>query len=344
MKTRPILLVLFFLVGSFFLTAAARQGDPSPGRKSVFEHLTAVDGARLTLELDLTTIIEQKKTNNYFPAQLTTESGEVFRLEVKPRGKFRRKKADLPPLKLKFPKKALVAAGFDTLNEIKLVLPWSDKSESDELIIREYLVYRMFEHLTQASVKARLVRLNLMDTHVEKSKMSVYAMLVEDDEITTARLNGRQVERYGLPADSLIMNQAALVAVFEYMIGNTDWDISMMRNVRLIQSTESEKILVVPYDFDFSGLVNAPYASPSSESGLRMVRERFLMANGITPEALKKATQVIKSAKDDLYAICRSKHLSRQATTDMINYLETFFMSIEENDEFPAVQKIQVVD
>lgn len=344
MKALHFLPVFYIFIGSFSVSAGPYQAQPLSSRGSIFDYLTPEEGAKLTLEVDLTTIIEQKKTNNYFPAILTTESGEVFRLEVKPRGKYRRKKAELPPLKLKFSNKALQAAGFDTLNEIKLVMPWSDKPESDELIVREYLAYRMFEHLTKACVKARLIKLNLRNTHVEKSRMSMYAILVEDDENTVARLNGQLVERYGLPADSMVMNQAALVAVFEYMIGNTDWDVSMMRNVRLVRPNDTDNVWIIPYDFDFSGLVNAPYASPSSESGLRLVRERFLMANGIPADALKKATQVIKSAKEELVTICRSKHLSRPATSDMINFLESFFVNIDENDEFPAVLKIQPAD
>ena len=65
------------------------------------------------------------------------------------------------------------------------------------------------------------------------------------------------------PPDSMLMDQAGLVAMFEYMIGNTDWDISMMRNVRLIQAAESGKVCVVPYDFRFF------------RSGQRTIRQSF---------------------------------------------------------------------
>ncbi len=168
--------------------------------------------------------------------------------------------------------------------------------------------------------------------------------MVEDEEETTARMNGKLVEQYGLSPDSLILNQAALVSVFQYMIGNTDWEIAMMRNVRLIKSPETGKILVVPYDFDFSGLVGAPYASPSSDSGLKTVRDRFMMANGISTDHLKRAIKIIRSAKDDLYDICRNKHLSRTSSDEMINYLETFFRQVEEKDEVPMMFKMPETD
>ncbi|HRI59448.1 MAG TPA: hypothetical protein PK228_06985, partial [Saprospiraceae bacterium] len=318
-------------------------GQKTVRPKTVFEYLAKEEAVKMTLETDLTNMLADRKKDQYYPATLTVDNGKTFRIEVKLRGKYRRKIAEIPPMKLKFKKKDLIAQGFDTLNEIKLVLPAYENELGNELVIKEYLAYRMFEKLTSASVRARLIRLTIHDQHVEQTR-KVYAIMVEDEEETTARMNGKLVEQYGLPPDSLIMNQAALVSVFQYMIGNTDWEIAMMRNVRLIKSPETGKILVIPYDFDFSGLVGAPYASPSSDSGLKTVRDRFMMANGISTDHLKRAIKIIRSAKDDLYDICRNKHLSRTSSDAMIDYLETFFQQIEEKDEVPTMFKMPQTD
>ncbi len=145
------------------------------------------------------------------------------------------------------------------------------------------------------------------------------------------------VEQYGLPTDSLLINQACLVSMFEYMIGNTDWDLSMIRNVKTIRAPDSGKIILIPYDFDFSGLVSAPYASPSSETGLRSVRERFLFSNGLPPEALKRATQRLRGLRKEMLAICRSKYLSKEASDQMVMYLDSFFTKAESvQDNMPA--------
>lgn len=325
------------LIGLVLILFATESRTQNPDTiRSIFEHLTQTEGAKLTLETDLTTIIANKKTNQYFPGTLTTEDGKTYAIELRPRGKFRRKISEIPPLKIKFKKKMLLAEGLDTLNEIKLVLPTADKASGDELIVKEYLAYRMFERLTPASVRAKLIRLTIRDTHVEKSKKTMYAILVEDEEETCARLKGTPVTEYGIPTDSLIANQAALAVMFQYLIGNTDWEIAMMRNVRLMRSLATGKVLVMPYDFDFSGLVSAPYASPSSESGLKTVRDRFLMSSGLRLEHLKRATQAIKAAKNDLYSICRSKHLSKATAGEMIAYLDTFFQMVEAKDEVPT--------
>lgn len=343
MKAKQFYLANTLFALLLFLLPVHGTSQSKPRPKSVFEVLTQTEAAKISLETDLTTIIENRKNDVYYPATLTTDDGKVYRVELKPRGKYRRKISEIPPLKIKFKKKSLREQGLDTLNEIKLVLPVYDNALGDELIIKEYLAYRMFEQLTSASVRARLVRLTIHDTHVEQSK-KMYGILLEDEEETVARMNGVLVEQYGTPPDSLIMNQAALVSVFEYMIGNTDWEISMLRNVRLIKSPENGKILVVPYDFDFSGLVSAPYASPSSESGLKTVRDRFMMANGIKTEHLKRALQGVKAKKKELYNICRSKHLSKDAYDQMVGYLETFFQQIEEKDEVPTLFRMPETD
>ncbi len=335
--------ILFGLL--FFLTPYFQQAQVSPDLPSVLERLTPQEGVKITLEADLTTIIANKKTNQYFPGTLITAEGQTYRIEVRPRGKYRRKVAEIPPLKIKFKKKDLKAEGLDTLNEVKLVLPCFDNELGDELIVKEYIAYRMFEKLTGASVRARLIRLTLRDTHVEKSKKTMLAILVEDEEETVARLNGQVVDQYGIHVDSLMTNQAALVAMFEYMIGNTDWDISMMRNVRLIRSSDNTgKVLVVPYDFDFSGLVSAPYSSPASETGLKTVRDRFLMSNGLKQDALKRAAKMLRSAKKDLYDLCDSKYLSSTTKQQMADYLDTFFNQIESSDEIPQVLKMAPTD
>lgn len=337
MRITSILTIIAFF---FTLTSAAAQRKMT----TIMEAIGQNEGERVTIEMDLTTIMAQRNNDTYFPAAVMTDNGLTFKAEVRPRGKYRRKNAVYPPLKLKFKKKELIAAGMDTLNEIKLVLPAFDNALGDELVIREYLAYKMFEKLSPVHVKARLIRLTIKDTHVEKSKKTMFAILVEDAEETAARYNGVEVEEYGISPDSLAANQAALMVMFEYMIGNTDWDISMMRNVRLIRTQAGGKVLALPYDFDFSGLVSAPYASPSSDTGLRTVRDRFLMTNGIKPDALKRAVMNLRKNRQAIYDICRNRFASRDTSDDMMLFLDTFFNQIGEKDEVPQMLKMDDAD
>ena len=329
-------LILLFLLGVLFQTPVTGQNATS-GSASIYDFLTKDEGAKLVLETDLTTLMSERRTAEYLPGTISTPDGKSFPLKIRPRGKFRRKICEVPPLKVKFSKKVLAAAGFNDMNEIKLVIPCFDNNQGDDLIVREYIAYRMFERLSAASFRARLIRLTIKDNHVERTRRQVLCILLEDKEQVCQRLSGVEYEQYGIAPDSLHMNQAALVSLFQYMIGNTDWDVSMMRNLLLMRPTEGGKSYVVPYDFDFSGFVNAPYASPSTESGLKTVRDRFMMADGITPESLRRAAQTIKAAKKDLLDLCKHKFISRDASYDLEQYLTSFFARLDETQELPTV-------
>ncbi len=329
----PQTLVLILLFFPLSLAAAPQQADNKP--VSLFEYVGRQEGAAFTLETDLTTIIANRYSEDYLPGMMTLANGETFTVKVQPKGRYRRKIAEVPPLKIKVAKKELRERGLDTLTEMRLILPCYDSHRGDQLLIKEYLAYRMFELLTDRCVRARLVRVTLRDNHVEKSSKKMYGLLLEDNEETAARLGGVLVEQYGLPVDSLDVEHAALVAVFQYMIGNTDWDIAMMRNVRMVRMPNG-KIAAIPYDFDFSGLVSAPYASPSSESGLHNVRDRFLMANGIPRESLRRAVQLVRQKQSELLTLCYSRHLPRDVSYDMAQYLETFFNRIDKNNDIPT--------
>jgi hypothetical protein len=209
------------------------------------------------------------------------------------------------------------------------VVPCFSDPNGEELLLREYVAYRMFERISPNSVRARLVRVTFRDKHVEKDRDPVYCILLEHEEQVSARLRGRIVDSYNIPMDSLDVDQAALTAVFEYMIGNTDWGIEDGRNLHMLKPSNIGKIRLIPFDFDFAGLVNAPYATPKAETGLKNVKERRLMAGGISKEALRRAVETVKGAKADLILLCNAEFLSKSSVKDMNRYMETFFQTID---------------
>ncbi len=331
--TRKNVLFLLLLLP---LSGPLSGQDSIPPMQSVLEFLTPEEGTSLLLELDLKELQSRRRDANYLPASLTDEANHCFPLEVRTRGKFRRRRCEIPPVKLKFSKRVLQAYQLDTLNEIKLALPCAGKSGDEQLLVREYIAYRLYEQLNPGCcARARLIQLGLKDTG-KKRPVKMLAMLVEHEEEISARLNCAIVHNWGVQPDQLDQYHAALMALFEYMIGNTDWEIMAARNVLLLQPSAGEKLKTVPFDFDFSGLVGAPYSSPSSTSGVATVRDRYLMAEGIDPGAMRQARQKVLESKSDLYAWCKNKYLSSQSSREMTQFLDVFFEAIEDNEEIPA--------
>lgn len=338
MKTRYILApALFFLIGG----RAAISGQSLASPESVFTYLTREEGAMVQLELNLDSLVQNRKSAQYVPATITDQFGGSFPAKVRTRGKFRRKNCEIPPIKIKFGNSNLEAVQMDTLNEIKLVLPCSGKHAAEELIVREYVAYRMFESLSPAYARARLISLQLKDTE-KKRPQKMLAMLVEHEEEVTKRLCSSAIQEWGMKPERMDQQQVALMAMFQFMIGNTDWDISACRNVLLMQSDTAAKVLAIPFDFDFSGLVNAPYATPSSTSGLHTVQDRFLMAEGLDPVALQQARKTLLNSRGVLYQWLDCEHLSKSSAKEMRAFLDTFFDTLAASEEIPPVIKFSV--
>ncbi len=323
----------FFALTAFLLFQSAAFAQTTTN--SVFTYLTKDEGAAIQMDLDLTELLANKKTNQYFPATLTAADGTTFKTDVRARGKFRRKTCEIPPIKLKFSKKSLAAHGLDTLNEVKVTIPCFDDPRGEDLILREYLVYRMFEKLSAYHLKARLVRLTLRDVKTGESKKQVYALLVEHEEELAARLGGTIVESYNLSAKEVDYEQYALNVVFQYMIGNTDWELATFRNIYQFKSAKDGQIKTIPYDFDFSGFVSAPYATPAVTTGLKTVQDRYLMAEGVPNGSLRSAVQTIKNARRSLMPLVSARWLSDETSAELKDFLGKFFDAAEESLDLP---------
>ena len=322
MKTSHFLPPLFSIL-CCAVTLTAQPDSAKEKKPSVFETLTEKEGAILRLETDFT-YFHDRNTKEKFSGVLSSDEGYSYHIQLEKRGKFRLRGGALPPLKLNFSKKDLLAAGLDTLDEIKLVVPYTLDKKGNELVFREYLAYRMFECLSPYSIRARFIQVAMTDVHAGKECL-VYCILLEDKEETISRLGGVLVDEFNLEPDRFDKQQLALVGLFQYMIGNTDWSLSMKRNVQFAQVPGQEKLVVLPYDFDFSGLVNAFYAIPSLESGLPTVRQRWFMVDQLSKEELDHAIQRLAACRTSFEELCHSAYLSNTARKDMIRFLDKFY-------------------
>jgi hypothetical protein len=333
MKTRPNYPLLFLLLG----LAVHLRAQQAP--TSVFDFLTATDNAPVELAINLDSLQKYRKTITYLNAELKGGDGlgTEFKVEVRSRGKYRRKRCELPPLKLKFKKSALRKHDLDTLNEIKLVIPCSDDPTSEEQVLREYTAYRIYETLTPYHVRARLIELKMVNTGAKGGTRTMTAMLVEHDEQVAKRLGGTIIQEWGIKAEQMHTDEAALMLCFEYLIGNTDFDITAFRNNYQFVPNGDTKIITIPFDFDFSGLVNAPYASPNSETPLKNVRDRCLMKSDLPAESHQKALQTVRQHQTEIMALCQNKGLRKKTSAEMTAYLDHFFQSTAGLQEVPPV-------
>lgn len=210
--------------------------------------------------------------------RLTAADGSTkdIPLEVRTRGFFRlrRSTCSFPNLRLDFDRSpAALSTPFAGQNALKLVAHCRDSDAYEQNLLEEYLAYRLYNLLTEESLRVRLARITYRDVNGRAPPITRLAFFIEDIDDLAERLGGIQVEAPGARPEELESRASARVELFEYMIGNTDFSIVNFHNSEVVRLPDGT-YHPVPYDFDFSGLVDAPYASPSIVLGTTSVRER----------------------------------------------------------------------
>jgi hypothetical protein len=184
-------------------------------------------------------------------------------VEVKTRGTFRLQEriCSDPPLRLDFPKSTTYGTVFDGQDKLKLVTHCQDTEEFQENVREEYLAYRIYNLLTDVSFRVQLAEITYLDTSGRNDPETRIGFLLEDEDAMATRLGGSLTEPTGLLPNQFVMDQIGLMYIFQYMVGNVDWATGASHNVRVL--TKGEEYFPIPYDFDWTGLVNAPYAAPN---------------------------------------------------------------------------------
>lgn len=267
----------------------------------------------------------------YHPLVLTYinkhQSEVTITLKAKTRGNFRRNKENCgyPPILLNFQKATNVGTIFQEQDKLKLVMPCGDQDH----IIREYLVYKLYNIITPKSFRARLVKVTFFDT-VKKKETIVNGFLIEEEEQMAKRNKTKLLQVKNIQGESTETETFLKMAVFQYMIGNTDWSVSYLHNIRIIAFDSLSIPSVVPYDFDHSGIVNAPYALPPEQLELKSTQERRFRGYCITDwKTMDEVIATYQRLKDNIYNVyTANKLLDAKYVKSTIRFLDEFYETI----------------
>jgi len=188
-----------------------------------------------------------------------------------------------PPLRVEFTQKPGPASLFKGQKRLKLVTHCQSFDKFQQDVFLEYAAYRLYQALTPESFNARLAKIDYTSQNGHPI-ITRYGFFLEDiDDV--AQRNG-QVRLRGanhIASSQIDPESGARFALFQYMISNLDWamtasqpgDENCCHNSRLIGAKGATTGLInVPYDFDLSGLVDAPYAVPPAGINVSNVRVR----------------------------------------------------------------------
>jgi hypothetical protein len=229
---------------------------------------------------------------------------------------------------------------FDGQTTLKLGTGCEDSKEYEQITLREYVQYPMFNLITPLSFRARLARATYVDQKSKKKSAARYALFIEHENDVARRAEGRIVELARVVFSDIESETLTRMMLFEYMIGNTDMSIWALHNIRLVQKP-SRTLVAAPYDFDLSGFVHAPYATPDRRLGLKSVLDRLYRGPCRSTEEFEKVAAGFRARRTDLLAQLDSlKDLDQANRRDSKEYLESFFRQIDK----PASIKKSLVD
>ncbi len=247
-------------------------------------------------------------------------------LRVRTRGHFRRemKICDYPPLLLNFSKEDVENTIFQNQDKLKLVMP----CQGEKYVLREFYAYKLYNLFTPYSFKVRLVRLTIQDES-EKSKEfePLLAFIIEEEVQMTQRNHMNSLDKDLINPERIGPDDFQRMAVFQFLIGNTDWSIQYRQNIKLMRGPELGNPVAVPYDFDHSGIVHAPYALPAPELLLSSVTDRRY--RGYCVESIqhfKKTFLEFISQREAVYSLySESVMLDKNYVKSTIKFLDEFY-------------------
>ena len=297
------------------------------------------DVLTVTISAPLNKVVRNRSTTDYESGtfQLVNTDGTVTNLDVKirARGNFRREECLHPPAWLNFRKSQVRGTVFENQDKLKLVVHCERSPRYEQFVLREYLAYRVLNELTNNSFRVRLLRVTYVDTEDNKENPPRWAFLIEHKKRLAKRIERKPLNVERIHPTALDGDQLNLVSVFQYLIGNTDFSPiataegqTCCHNFVLLND-ETRPVLPVPYDFDQSGFVDAPYAQPDPRFRIRTVRTRVYRGRCANNDRLPETLQQFREKHDAIYALIDEQQGLKTATRQsLINYVDDFYKRI----------------
>ena len=290
----------------------------------------------VTITAPLTTLVKKRPKDDYLPGALRYADSDgntvELDLEIRTRGHFRHDTCDYPPLRLNFKKSQTDGTLFDKQDKLKLVIHCDHSKNYEQIVLREHLAYRILNAVTNKSFRVRLLRVTYVNTENRNGGQVRYAFLIEHKNRFAARFDLKDLEIARTLVSSIQADRLNLTSVFEYMIGNTDFSpIAGAPNDEcchnyVLFGNDIDPIVAIPYDFDQSGFVDAPYAEPNQQFHIRSVRQRIYRGRCANNKYVEASLQEFRDSREAIYALANEQEgLEPRVRESLIRYIDDFY-------------------
>ncbi|MCC6413476.1 MAG: hypothetical protein IT270_17590 [Saprospiraceae bacterium] len=324
---RPRVVLLFVVLAATLQLVA--QTNQSTTHQSIFQELQRYDPLVITLETDLSAIQDEPDSiARWHKGVLLVMQADTiahrYNVSVKARGNMRRKYCEFPPLKLRF-NPEIPGDTLEDSDDLKLVSACNENGESAQLVQREALMYRLYNQLTDQSFQIQTARLSVKNTGKRQKTIERPAFFIESAAEVAQRLDMSPYNPRVISSRSLDSVSYDRMCIFQYMIGNTDWSLRSKHNMRMFKPEDGLPI-AVPYDFDYSGAVDASYAVAHERIPIKNVRERYYMGRCRSEDVIQQRLVEFRQKKAAIVSQCDTMpELEKNDRRAVRQYLESFF-------------------
>ena len=275
------------------------------------------------------------------PATMTVD-GVTYPIALSPRGITRKTSdiCDFPPLRVQLTHSAPPGSLFEDQKRLKLVTHCKRDAGFQQKVLLEYSAYRLYNLVTPLSFRARLANIDYVDES-GRPYVSRVGFFIEDFDDVGKRNGLRDAHAPSLiPLSQIDPAAGARFGVFEYMISNYDW--SMRAAPKGEECCHNGRLLAgaglyqpVPYDFDYSGLVDAPYAVPPEGFPINNVRQRNYRGYCIhSAQARAFAAQLAPRRAEFTGLFATIPGLDARTQTRAASYIQGFFADVDSGKIF----------
>ena len=293
------------------------------------------DPVEIVLEADWKAVQRDRNVTSkkIYPGTLTIvkdgTAGTPMPIELRTRGNVRRnpRLCSFAPLRLELPKDKTKGTVFEGHGNIKVGVHCQGDRIYEQYMLKEYLANRLHNLLTPRSLRVRLAKITYADKDPGKDRYTKLGILYEDADDMAKRVDARELPVPRQMFQYLDQPSLLFMSIFEYMIGNVDYSILVLHNVIMLDDVKGARV-PVPYDFDYSGLVNAHYAAPAKGLDIVSVRDRLYRGPCKTEAEVNDALKPFREKQAEMLALVASMGplgLDEGQQKNTEKYLNEFF-------------------
>ncbi|MDX2413747.1 MAG: hypothetical protein QNK33_01030, partial [Bacteroidales bacterium] len=216
-KTKGTLIIL--LIISFFVSGSV-CGQTNPEKEGyqlppVAENALGLfdrnDILEISLRYDIGYYMQEKPEEAYMEALMTIyfspQDSLNKNIRLRARGNYRYRNCLFPPIRLNFKNSNFGYDDLDKQENIKIVTHCDTSEIFEKYMLREFLVYKMMNTISDYSFRVRLLKVNYIDISNSSPGFTKYAFAIEPLKELIKRKGGTELENVELVYKDMLTRQ-----------------------------------------------------------------------------------------------------------------------------------------